>query len=274
MFSFNRFKFNKLNYTLFICLLMLSSLPVAAEKQKMIVGDFSQQSSAIPESWDTLTFGSIEEHTSYTLVDDDNIKVIKAQSNESASGLTKKISFNPKEYPYLSWRWKVNKAIPGTDVTSKSGDDYAARIYVMFKYNLEDLPEDEQSRISWYKFFNGKLPPLATLNYIWANKMPLGRIVPSPYTDRVKMVILKNKDSELQQWHVEERNIYEDYKKAFGEEPKDVISIAIMTDTDNTEAMAESYFGDIVISKIRTLKPPPAQASTAQKSERVKVSRK
>ena len=272
MSSTNPFNINRLNSALFICLLMLGSLLDAAEKQKMIVGDFSQQETTLPASWDALTFASIEEHTSYTLVDDENIKVIKAQSNESASGLTRKISFNPKEYPYLSWRWKVNKAIPGTDVTSKSGDDYAARIYVMFKYNLEDLSEDEQSRISWYKFFNGKLPPLATLNYIWANKMPLGRIVSSPYTERVKMVILKNKSSELQQWHVEERNIYEDYKKAFGEEPKDVISIAIMTDTDNTEAMAESYFGDIVVSKVRTLKPPLTQTSTTQKIQLGKTS--
>lgn len=90
MFSFNRFNLNKFNHAFFICLSMLSSLSVAAEKQKMILGDFSQQSNTIPESWDALTFGSIEEHTSYTLVDDENIKVIKAESNESASGLTKK----------------------------------------------------------------------------------------------------------------------------------------------------------------------------------------
>ena len=84
--------------------------------------------------------------------------------------------------------------------------------------------------------------------------MELGRIVSSPYTERVKMVILKNKKSLLQKWHVEERNIYEDYKIAFGEEPKDVISVAIMTDTDNTSSMAESYFGDIIVSKVPTIK--------------------
>jgi len=84
----------------------------------------------------------------------------------------------------------VNKSVPGTDVPSKSGDDYAARVYVMFKYDLKDLPEEEQSRVNWYKFFNGELPPLATLNYIWANKTDVGDIVSSQYTDRVKMVIL------------------------------------------------------------------------------------
>ena len=250
---------NKVFVSLFISVLIPSSQLLANDEQKMVVGAFSQETKNLPQSWSPLTFSSIEEYTSYTLVEDENINVVKAQSNESASGLTKKISFNPKEYPYLSWRWKVNKSIPGTDVTSKSGDDYAARVYVIFKYDFEDLSEAEQSRVSWYKFFNGKLPPLATLNYIWANKTSVGNIVSSPYTERVKMVILKNKDSALQEWHMEERNIYEDYKKAFGEEPKNVISIAIMTDTDNTSSMAETYFGDIVVSKMPRLKTQVVQ---------------
>ena len=238
-----------LNFTLFIFSFALSPSLFAEGNQKMVVGDFSKQTDSISNSWNVLTFGSIDEHTSYTLVKDKNVNVVKAESNESASGLTKIIRFNPKEYPYLSWRWKVNKSISGTDVTKKSGDDYAARIYVMFDYDVKDLPEAEQSRVGWYKLFNGKLPPLATINYIWANKTEVGNIVSSAYTSRVKMVTLKNKDSALQKWHVEERNIYEDYKKAFGEEPKEVISLAIMTDTDNTGSMAESYFGDIVVSK-------------------------
>jgi len=245
---------------LFIFFFIYVGSLVAAEKYKMIVGDFSLQSKSLPESWDVLTFASIDEHTEYSLVNDNDIKVVKAESNESASGLTKKIQFNPKEYPYLSWRWKVNKAIPGTDVTSKSGDDYAARVYVIFEYDVKDLPKAEQSRVKLYKFFKGKLPPLATLNYIWGNKAGLGQIVSSPYSDRVKMIILQNKDSSLQQWHMEERNIYEDYKAAFGEEPKDVTSIAIMTDTDNTSAMAESYFGDIVVSKRPLLKTQVAES--------------
>ncbi|MFK5915443.1 MAG: DUF3047 domain-containing protein [Woeseiaceae bacterium] len=233
---------------IFISFILQLSPYVYAESE-IVIANFSQQTKEIPKSWDALTFGSIEEHTTYTLVDDNNLKVVKAESMGAASGLTKKITFNPKEYPYLSWRWKVNKSIPGTDVTLKSGDDCAARVYVIFDYKLEDLPKEEQSRVNLYKSFYGKLPPLATLNYIWGNKMALGSIVSSPYTKLVKLVVLKNKSSALQQWHVEERNIYEDYKKAFGEEPKNVISLAIMTDTDNTNAMAESYFGDIIVSK-------------------------
>ena len=240
---------NNLYFSLLFYLVIPASYLIAAENQKMIVGDFSQHADSLPKSWDKLTFPSIGKHTSYTLVKDENINVVKAESTGSASGLTKMTRFNPKEYPYLSWRWKVNKNIPGSDVTSKSGDDYAARVYVVFEYDFDDLPKEEKSRVRMYKFFNGKLPPLATLNYIWGNKMSVGHIVPSPYTQRVKMITLRNKKSALDQWHSEERNIYEDYKKAFAEEPKDVISVAIMTDTDNTKSMALSYFGDISVSK-------------------------
>ena len=236
-------------FILFLSLLLVTTNFSFAEDNKIILAGFSQQLNSLPAEWQPLTFSSIDEHTEYNLVNEQNVKVVKAVSNKSASGLTKNIRFNPKEYPYLSWRWKVNKAITGTDVTKKSGDDYAARVYIIFEYDLKDLSEDEQSRVNWYKFFKGKLPPLATLNYIWGNKAATGTIVSSPYTDRVKMVILRNKNSELQKWHIEERNIYEDYKKAFGEEPKDVTNIVIMTDTDNTQASAESYFGDIVVSK-------------------------
>ena len=217
-------------------------------------GHFSQlNQNTLSENWKPLTFGSIEKHTDYKLVDDHGIKVIKAISSESASGLTNTFRFNPRDYPYLSWRWKVKNHLPGTDVTKKSGDDYAARIYVIFDYRLEDLPKKEQVKVNWYKFFNGKLPPLAAINYIWANKTPINKIVSSPYTKRVKMVVLQNRSSSSGQWYRQERNIYQDYKTAFGEEPRDVTNIAIMTDTDNTEDEVESYYGDITISKTSQL---------------------
>ena len=43
--------------------------------------------------------------------------------------------------------------------------------------------------------------------------------------------------------------IYEDYKKAFGENPPKISGVAIMTDTDNTKESAIAYFGDIIFKK-------------------------
>jgi len=95
----------------------------------------------------------------------------------------------------------------------------------------------------------GEYPPLAAINYIWESKAPIGTMVPNPFTDRVMMFVVETGPSKLNQWVNEERNIFEDYKKAFGQEPPMISGIAIMTDTDNTGESATAYYGDILFKK-------------------------
>ena len=47
------------------------------------------------------------------------------------------------------------------------------------------------------------------------------------------------------QWRSYKRNVREDFRRAFGEEPWDVVAVGMMTDTDNTGQTAHSYYGDI-----------------------------
>lgn len=65
------------------------------------------------------------------------------------------------------------------------------------------------------------------------------------YSERVKMIVIQSGGGNVRQWLVEKRNIFEDYKQAFGEEPGNVSGIAIMTDTDNTGESATAWYGDI-----------------------------
>ena len=63
------------------------------------------------------------------------------------------------------------------------------------------------------------------------------------------MIVTQSGSQRVGEWVTEERNVYEDYKEAFGEEPPNISGIAIMTDTDNTKESATAYFGDIVFKK-------------------------
>jgi len=74
-------------------------------------------------------------------------------------------------------------------------------------------------------------------------------MVPNPYADRVMMFVVESGSDKLNQWVNEERNVYEDYKKAFGEEPPMISGVAIMADTDNTGESAIAYYGDILFKK-------------------------
>jgi len=203
----------------------------------------------LPPGWKPLAFKKIETHTTYTLVKEDNTVVVKAVAEASASGLIRKIKINPKEYPVVQWRWKVMNILKKGDVHRKEGDDYPARIYITFEYDSSKLSFFEKVKYEVIRLLYGEYPPLAAINYIWESKAPIGTMVPNPYTDRVMMFVVESGPSKLNEWVNEERNIFEDYKKAFGQEPPMISGIAIMTDTDNTGESATAYYGDILFKK-------------------------
>lgn len=91
--------------------------------------------------------------------------------------------------------------------------------------------------------------PIAAINYVWKKKAPVGAIIDNAYTDFVKMVVVESEPQKVGTWIDEERNIYDDYKRAFGEEPPVINGVAIMSDTDNTKERATANYGDITFIK-------------------------
>ncbi|OGP76261.1 MAG: hypothetical protein A2V86_12440 [Deltaproteobacteria bacterium RBG_16_49_23] len=235
-----------------IILLLIFPLYASSQPQSFIeVGKFSIEKieSKIPSDWKPLTFKKIERHTTYSLVKDEGTIVVKAVSESSASGLVREIKIDPKEYPIVQWRWKVENVLKKGNVHMKKGDDYPVRLYITFEYDSSKLNFLEKVKFEAVKLFYGQYPPIAAINYIWESKAPVGAFVPNPYTDRVMMIVIESGLSRLNQWVNEERNLFEDFKKAFGYEPPMISGVAIMTDSDNTGEQATAYYGDIVLKK-------------------------
>ncbi len=166
--------------------------------------------------------------TDYQPVKENGRIVVRATSRAAASGLVKKLKFNPAQYRYLRWSWKVENTIPGGNANTKAGDDYAARLYVVFPGLF---------------FWQTK-----AINYIWANQLAKGEFIANPYTDHAMMVAVESGPSLTGRWLDEQRDILSDYRRLFGEEPKEASAVAIMTDTDNTGESAVAWYGDIILS--------------------------
>ena len=200
----------------------------------------------MPPEWRPQTFPDINSHTSYAAVPDAAYRqVVKASANASASGLLRKITLDAHAYPILRWRWKADNLIAGGDVTRKEGDDYAARVYVSFAYDPARVSLLDRARYGIVRLLYGEYPPLAVLNFIWDGKAAAGTLVVNPHTSRVQMFVVESGRARLHEWLSYERNILEDYRRAFGEEPPLISGIAIMTDTDNTGESAVAYYGNI-----------------------------
>lgn len=227
----------------------LTFLPLLVHAEPLSSGQItpfsqSKEGTELPEGWELLIFKKIPSRTNYQLVKDENRLVVKATSDKTASGLTHHLRIDLKEAPILVWRWKVADIVSKGDVRTKEGDDYAARIYVTFEYDPEKVGWKKKAKYKIGKLLFGDIP-IAAINYIWANLTPRETFVDNAYTNLVKMIVLENREEKVGEWVEENRNVYEDYRKAFGEEPPLVNGIAIMTDTDNTGGAATAFYGDI-----------------------------
>jgi hypothetical protein len=229
-----------------LCLIAVG--PVMAEvPARLEVGKFSSASvgQSLPDGWKPLTFKKVPKPTRYEVVKDTDVAVVKAVSEASASGLTKEVKIDPRIFPIVRWRWKVENLLQNSDVSRKDGDDYPARLYITFEYDPEKVGFSKKLKYKAGRAIFGDIP-IGALNYIWETKTPVGTIVENAYTDFAKMIVVESGPQKLGTWVEEERNIYEDYKNAFGEEPPIINGVAIMSDTDNTKERATAYYGDIV----------------------------
>ena len=215
------------------------------------VGRFSaaQPGGPLPAGWKPLTFKKIERYTVYRLIEDEGTTVVEAVSEEGASGMTREVTVDLKQHPYLSWRWKVTGVLRNGDVSRKEGDDYPARIYITFEYDGSRLSLLDKVKYQAIRLLYGQYPPLGAINYIWGSHADVGAMVPNPYTDQVMMFVVESGTERAHEWVSESRNVYEDYKQAFNQEPPLVSGVAIMTDTDNTKESAVAYYGDIAFGK-------------------------
>ncbi len=227
-----------------------------AQTDALIAAGFSalKAGAPLPENWKPLNVTSAKQATRYTLVDDSGITVVRAEANASASGLSRNIKINPAEYPLLKWRWKISNVLKGSDIHTKAGDDYPARVYVMFDYPLEKLSFADRTKLRLARALHDPHLPAATLCYVWDSKAPAGTIVPSSYTNLMRMVVVESGAARVNQWLTVERDVAADFKLAFGDEAPPISAIAIATDTDNTGESVVALFGDISFYKQRVTK--------------------
>jgi hypothetical protein len=231
-------------------ILLLPGVASAQSGGLLEVGKFSaaKEGAPLPDGWKPLTFPKVPKHTAYAVVKDGDRLVVKATSEASASGLTKEIRIDPREYPIIRWRWKVDNLLKAADVTTKEGDDYPARLYITFEYDPDKVSFGRKAKYKAGRAIFGDIP-IAAINYIWDGKAPQGLIIENAYTDFARMIVVESGAQGVGSWKDEERNVYEDYKKAFDGEPPMINGVAIMSDTDNTKESAVAYYGDIIFKK-------------------------
>ncbi|MEZ0174648.1 MAG: DUF3047 domain-containing protein [Candidatus Reddybacter sp.] len=167
--------------------------------------------------------------TRYTLVERDDGHVLLALSKATASALYKKVRIDLEKTPFLNWGWLIENHLGDINERRKEGDDYPARIYVII-----------DGGVFFWK--------TRALNYVWSSNQPKGSTWANAYSDNTRMLALESGSVYLGQWRSEKRNVRCDLQSQFGENLRYIDGIAVMTDTDNSQGQATTYYRNLFFS--------------------------
>ncbi|MGV3741962.1 MAG: DUF3047 domain-containing protein [Burkholderiaceae bacterium] len=243
-------------FILFISVLVLAGCAQPAKKSGAVseiklkddraIATFSQnQAGGLPEKWEPLIIHRNKKPTHYQLIKENNKTIMHARADGASSGLMQHVSIDPLNQPWLNWQWRIGNLIESADNYERHAEDSPARIILGFDGDKDSMPFADQILFETAKVLTGHDFPYATLMYVWENKAPVGTIIDSTRTSRIKMIVAASGPEGVGQWRNFTRNIAEDYEKAFGEKPGRLIGVGIMTDTDNTGEVVDAWYGDL-----------------------------
>lgn len=237
---------------------MSASLPVAAENTPIIELGLSPedyQQGAIPEGWRLRkrVFGATKAAQAQWVINDGQAAV-RLHSRNTLTFLEKRVDIDLRQFPLVSWTWKVENILEGIDERTLAGDDHPLRIFFVFE-------PDSSKQSLWFKlkrllyldFFHGHAMGGRITEYLWSSHLPAGEILPDPGKPWQKLMVVEGGREKLGQWHSYRRNLREDFKMLYDEEPRQLIFIGILNDTDASGLEAVSYIADLRFHKTRPL---------------------
>ncbi len=173
----------------------------------------------LPDGWQIkINYGKPEIGTGR----DGNNNYLDLKSHDSSYGVERNVDVDPREAPFLTWKWKVKALPPGGDFRHSRSDDQAAQVLVAFA--------DRH-----------------VLTYIWDTTAPAGTMESASSIPLVHVyaVVCRSGSGDLNRWLTENRNVARDYELAYGRPAPRVKGVRLQINTQHTGTSAESCFGEV-----------------------------
>jgi Protein of unknown function (DUF3047) len=156
---------------------------------------------------------------------------LRLRSERNSFAVHRDLVLDVREFPILTWSWKVTRLPAGGDVREPGRDDQAAQVYVVFpRWPAPRTRSD-------------------VIGYVWDSRAPVGTTLTHPRAPNVRIVVLESGPDRLDTWLREQRNVAADYRALFGRQPPRAGKLALMIDSNDTRSEAEAWFGDLTFSR-------------------------
>jgi hypothetical protein len=184
-------------------------------------------SRGVPEGWRTYETPGGRPAYDFTVVEDEGRRALRLRSQGDHSTIARKVHVNLVATPILEWNWKLVQLPEGADLRRRESSDAAPHLFVIWPRR----PAIIRSRL---------------IGYVWDPALPVGTIQKSQKTGTVTFLIVRSTASQLGQWLTERRNVIEDYRAIYGEEPEGPGAVALSIDTNDTKSTSEGLVGALL----------------------------
>ena len=140
------------------CCACLALLSLPALPAPVRIGDFAATQGVIPAPWRVEQPDTKLPATRYRARLWDGVHAVEAHAVASMALLARPVAIDLAATPILCWRWRIDAPLQGADMTRKSGDDYAARVYLSFEVAPERLGNHLKTHDHVYWHPNARIP--------------------------------------------------------------------------------------------------------------------
>lgn len=185
--------------------------------------------------------------TLYSFAERGGRACVLAQARQSVSLWRRPLSLDMAGLESLQFDWWIGTHAAAASVAQSDTDDAPARLLLGFEGDEARLSMLNRMHFELARTMTGEAPPYATLMYVWDAKAAPETLIISQRSDRIRKIVVGTGRSGDGSWQRLRRNVRADYERAFGEVPGRLVTMAMMTDGDNTASRAEACYGDILL---------------------------
>jgi len=185
--------------------------------------------------------------TDYSFVQRGGRACVLGQAKQSVSLWRRPLDLAAGQVEQLRFDVWIGEHAQQATVTAAETDDAPARILLGFDGDEGRLSMGNRMQFELVRTLTGEAPPFATLMYVWDATAPPETLVVSARSDRIRKIVVGTGRKGPPAWHQIQRDVRADYQRAFGEAPARLVSLALMTDADNTGSRAEACYGEILL---------------------------
>jgi hypothetical protein len=156
------------------------------------------------------------------IVLDGDRPALSLRTENEAMRIGRSVKIDPRETPWLHWEWKALVLPEGGDVRDPRRNDQAGRVMVMFE-------------------------GMKGLLYVWDTTAPVGAESRSDGLDIFQraLIVVRSGSQNLGQWEAQRRNVYQDYRRVFDAEPRDIKWVGLESHSNDTRTGTAVLFGGV-----------------------------